>query len=159
MLLWSMSLTPVPMCLVGRKPRRTKVSASLIPAPVLSPSRCGAQLLSTSTAAGDCSVSQWVVQEQRQRCTCALHEGSGTGKNQADNNVGPVEVRQKSAGQLVRNMAYSYAFLGGRGEQFQQDSTIFVNVLISLFRAYLNAKIFTVRKELPQGNVVLGSNI
>ncbi|XP_071407742.1 E3 ubiquitin-protein ligase TRIM13 isoform X1 [Pithys albifrons albifrons] len=31
---------------------------------------------------------------------CALSEGSGAGHNQADNNVGVVEVRQKSAGQL-----------------------------------------------------------
>lgn len=99
------------------------------------------------------------MQEQRQRCTRALSEGSGAGQNQADNNVGLVEVRQKSAGQLVRNMAYSYAFLGGWGEQFQQDSTVFVNVLVNLFRAYLNTKIFTVHKELPQGNEDLGSNI
>lgn len=48
-------------------------------------------------------------------------------------------------------MAYSYAFLGAQGEQFQQDSTTAVNVLVSLFRVYLNTKIFTVHKELPQG--------
>ena len=101
------------MCSVGRKPPGTKVSAALIPAPVLSPSRHGVSLLSTVTAAGDSSVSQWVVQEQRRRCMHALSEGSSAGQNQADNNIGPVEVRQKSAGQLVRNMAYLYAFLGG----------------------------------------------
>lgn len=55
---------------------------------------------------------QQVVREQRQSCPCAPSEGSGAGQNQADN-AGPVEVRQKSAGRLVRNMAYSYAFLGG----------------------------------------------
>ncbi|XP_064503379.1 E3 ubiquitin-protein ligase TRIM13 isoform X1 [Pseudopipra pipra] len=40
------------------------------------------------------------VQEQQQRCTCAPSEGSGTAHNQADNNRGVVELRQKSAGQL-----------------------------------------------------------
>lgn len=37
--------------------------------------------------------------------------------------------------------------------------TVFVNVLVSLFRAYLNTKILTAHKELRQGNEDLGPNI
>lgn len=49
---WS-TLTQVPMCSAGRKPRRTKVSEALMPMPILSPSRSGAWLLSTLSAADD----------------------------------------------------------------------------------------------------------
>lgn len=61
--------------------------------------------------------------------------------------------------QLVRHMVCLYAFLGGWGEQFQQDRAVFVNVLVSLFRAYWNTRIFAVHKELPQGNEDLGSSV
>lgn len=112
LLLWS-TLIPAPVGLAGGKPR-----IQLLHAPIPSPCRCRAQRL----------VADWGhdEQERRRRCLCALNEGSGAGHSQAEYTL----VWWKSVkSQLVRNVAYSYAFLEGWDERLQQDSSVFVMCL------------------------------